>query len=200
MIFQYKFEHDIKKINSLIKFKKLDILDFGCGIGNWPQDIFKYKSIKKITLYDSNKKLKKVLQKKYMSKKINIDFEYRNIIKINSFNLIIFSSVIQYISKNKLKKIIKDLTKNKKQLVILITDIPYIPRILEFLFLPMFNLKRFFYILKLCFSKKYIKLNYFLYKLDDFEELQNIFDIKRILNLHDLKILRYSVILSLKNN
>ena len=114
--------------------------------------------------------------------------------------MIIFSSVIQYISKNKLKKIIKDLKKNKKQLVILITDIPYIPRILEFLFLPMFNLKRFFYILKHCFSKKYIKLNYFLYKLDDFEELRNIFDIKRILNLHDLKILRYSVILSLKNN
>ena len=59
MIFQYKYEFDVKKIQKLVKFKKLKILDFGCGIGNWSASNVNSNAIKQITLYDNDKNLKK---------------------------------------------------------------------------------------------------------------------------------------------
>ena len=35
MIFNYKFNIDLKKISSHVNSKKIKVLDFGCGNGIW---------------------------------------------------------------------------------------------------------------------------------------------------------------------
>jgi 2-polyprenyl-3-methyl-5-hydroxy-6-metoxy-1,4-benzoquinol methylase len=197
MIFHYNYPINISKITRITKLKKLEILDFGCGIGNWiPHDV-NLKKIKKIILYDNNPNLKKLLKKKYSNKKFHIEFNYKNIIK-KKFNVVIFSSVIQYIPAQRLKKIINDLEKNKKKLFIIFTDVPYLSRILEFSLLPFFNLKRFIYVLKIIFLSEYKKINFFIYKKNSFNIFKSKFNLIFSKNLHDLKFLRYSLIMRLK--
>ena len=81
MIFQYKYELKLSQLLKFINFKKLNILDFGCGIGNWSAKDIKSQIVEKITLYDKNKKLIKNLKKKYSNKKVNINFNYKNLKK-----------------------------------------------------------------------------------------------------------------------
>ena len=64
MIFKYNFTFDIQSIESLIKTRNLKILDYGCGTGTWSKNSLAKSSVKKITLYDKNKKLIKILKKK----------------------------------------------------------------------------------------------------------------------------------------
>ena len=64
--------------------------------------------------------------------------------------------------------------------------------------LPLFNLKRFFFVTSLLFSSQYNDLNYFLYKKKDFRNYKKKFKIRFIKNFHDLKFLRYGVIMKLK--
>ena len=126
-----------------------------------------------------------------------VNFNFNAICKKNDYNLIIFSSVIQYIPQSRLKKIIDVLCKNKKVSVIF-SDVPFLPRIVEFFFIPLFNIKRFFFILSLIFSRKYIKTNFFLYQKKDFDCFKKKFKVVFVRNLHDLKFLRYSVIMKPK--
>jgi 2-polyprenyl-3-methyl-5-hydroxy-6-metoxy-1,4-benzoquinol methylase len=197
MIFQYRYEFDVKKIQKLVKFKKLKILDFGCGIGNWSTSNINSNTIKQITLYDIDKNLEKFLRNKYLDKKVNINFNYKKIISRKDYNIIIFSSVIQYIPMKKLYKIVGDLVKNKKITIVFI-DIPYLPRLLEFFLLPFLNIKRFLFTLRLLFSKKYKQMNYFYYQKKDFLIFKRRFKLKFIRNLHDIKYLRYSLIMQSK--
>jgi 2-polyprenyl-3-methyl-5-hydroxy-6-metoxy-1,4-benzoquinol methylase len=181
---------------NLISIKKLEILDFGCGNGVWELNKINNKRIKKIVLYDKNKKLLPKLRKKYKNIKIKINFNFNSLVNNKKYNLIIFSSVIQYIRKSDFIKIIEKITKNKKnKIFIAIIDIPFLPRPLEFILMPFFNLRRFFYVLKIFFLKKYKKLDYYTYKKNDFNSLKKKFKIKYIRNLHDLIYLRYSLIL-----
>ncbi len=199
MIFQYKYELKLSQLLKFINFKKLNILDFGCGIGNWGIKDIKSQIIEKITLYDKNEKLIKNLKKKYNNKKVNINFNYKNLKKKNNFNLILFSSVIQYLSLKQLKRIIHDFSKNNKDnLVIIITDIPSVSRFIEFILLPFLNTKRFIFVLSLIFSREYKKIDFFSYKKDHFKVFEDKFNIKYIKNLHDLKFLRYSLVMRLK--
>ena len=85
MILQYNYENRIKKLLQLVNLRNLYILAFGCGIGNWNEKDINFHSIKKITLYDKNLKLAKFLKKKYNSKKINITFNYKEILKKKEF-------------------------------------------------------------------------------------------------------------------
>ena len=197
MIFHYNYPINISKISHFVKLKKLKILDFGCGIGNWNLKDANLKKIKKIILYDKNLALKKLLKKKYNGKKFSIEFNYKKI-KKKKFNIVIFSSVIQYIPKNQLKKIIDDLIKSKKELFIIFTDVPYFPRIVEFLLMPFFNLKRFIYVFKLIFLSDYKKMRFFIYRKDNFNIFRKKFDLIFLSNLHDLKFLRYSLVMKLK--
>ena len=95
--------------------------------------------------------------------------------------------------------IIEKLTKNKKALIV-ISDIPFLPKFIEFLLLPFFNIKRFFFVLTLIFSKKYKNMNYYTYAKKDFNYLKKKYKIKLISNLHDLNKLRYALVLKPKNN
>ena len=202
MIFKYNSIFNIKLIQNLTKIKQLKILDLGCGIGVWSQNNLKNKNIKKIILYDKNKKLIQILKKKYIQKKIEINFNFKDIIKKKSYNLVIISSVIQYMSIIKFKKLIDSITQNnqkpKKKLFIIITDIPILPRPLEFLLMPLFNLKRFFFTTRMIFNSEYKKLDFYLHKKSEFEFLKKRFNVLYAQNINDLKYLRYSLVLNLK--
>ena len=198
MIFKYNSSLDIKQIQTFTKISQLKILDFGCGIGVWSQKNLKNKKIKKITLYDKNKKLIKILKKKYSQKKIEVNFNLKDIMRRKNYNLIIISSVIQYMSIEKFKKLIEIIGKSKKKLFIIIADIPILPRPLEFVLMPFFNLKRFIFVLKMIFSSKYKKINFYLHRKEDFYFLKKKFNILYTQNIHDLKYLRYSLILKSK--
>ena len=198
MIFNYNSRINFHRLLNLINIKKLEILDFGCGRGIWLEKALKNKKLNKIVLYDKNIKLIPTLKRKYSSRKIKINFDLKNILKKEDFNLIIFSSVIQYMKKDYLEKLIRDLVRNKKKLFIVITDIPFLPRPFELLLMPFLNLKRFLYVLQFIFLKDYKKLNYQTYKKDDFKFLKNKFKLKFTSNFHDLNYLRYSLILELK--
>ena len=198
MIFNYNSRINFHRLLNLINIKKLEILDFGCGRGIWLEKALKNKKLNKIVLYDENIKLIPILKKKYSSRKIKINFNLKNILEKEDFNLIIFSSVIQYMKKDYLEKLIRNLVKNKKKLFIVIIDIPFLPRPFELLLMPFLNLKRFLYVLQFIFLKDYKKLNYQTYKKDDFKFLKNKFKLKFTSNFHDLDYLRYSLILELK--
>ena len=198
MIFNYNSRINFHRLLNLINIKKLEILDFGCGRGIWLEKALKNKKLNKIVLYDENIKLIPILKKKYSSRKIKINFNLKNILEKEDFNLIIFSSVIQYMKKDYLEKLIRNLVKNKKKLFIVIIDIPFLPRPFELLLMPFLNLKRFLYVLQFIFLKDYKKLNYQTYKKDDFKFLKNKFKLKFTSNFHDLNYLRYSLILELK--
>ena len=85
----------------------------------------------------------KILKEKYNQKKVEINFNFKDIIRKRNYNLVIISSVIQYISIIKFKKLIEIISKSKKKrkekLFIIITDIPIFPRPFEFVLMPFFN-------------------------------------------------------------
>tara|TARA_B100000029_G_C17473233_1_gene922727 strand:+ start:466 stop:1062 length:597 start_codon:yes stop_codon:yes gene_type:complete len=197
MVFDYEYILKIKKIIKLFKLKNLEILDYGCGKGVWSlEEIESTNELKKVILFDNNQKLIPFLKKKYKSEKVEVIFDLKKIVEKN-YNIIIFSSVIQYIDPNELKKIIYQLSSNKKDILILLSDIPFLPRYIELFLTPFFNLKRFFFIIKLIFSNEYKKLNYFTYEKRYFEVFEKNFKVTYEKNLHDLKFLRYSIILKI---
>ena len=202
MIFKYNSFLNIKLIQNLVRTKNLKILDFGCGTGVWSQNNLKNKNIKNIILYDKNKKLIKILKKKYSQKKVKINFSLKSIIKKKNYNLVIISSVIQYMSIAEFKKIINLIAQNKRKqkrnFHIIITDIPVLPRPLEFILIPFFNIKRFLFFLSVIFNHDYKKLKFYLHEKKDFSFLKNKFKIIFTKNIHDLKYLRYSIVLKLK--
>jgi len=197
MIFDYEYILKIKKIIKLFKLKNLEILDYGCGKGIWSlEEIENTNELKKVILFDNNQKLIPFLKKKYKSEKVEVNFDLKKIVEKN-YNIIIFSSIIQYIDPNELKKIIYQLSLNKKNILIILSDIPFLPRYIELFLTPFFNLKRFFFIIKLIFSSEYKKLNYFTYERRYFEVFEKNFKVTCEKNLHDLKFLRYSIILKM---
>jgi 2-polyprenyl-3-methyl-5-hydroxy-6-metoxy-1,4-benzoquinol methylase len=202
VIFNYTEQIDLNFIKKFTKLNKLQVLDFGCGLGVWSKKILKDKSLQKIVLYDVNKKIIEKVKKKYNVKKIHVSSNFNQIVDKKKFNLVIMSSVIQYIHKDKLKKIIKKISNNcpkkNKDFYIFIIDIPRFFRSFEFILLPFFDFKRFLFVTKLLNNKGYKKIKYHLHDENSFSFLYKNFHITKTKNLLNLKFLRYSLILKLK--
>jgi 2-polyprenyl-3-methyl-5-hydroxy-6-metoxy-1,4-benzoquinol methylase len=186
------------KFTNIVNKKKLNILDYGCGVGIWSKEDIKNKDFKKITLFDKNKKLINFLTIKYNNKKIEINFDKKKILNKKNYDLVIFSSVIQYMSKDEIKLILKKLKKNSSKTTYLMIDIPKYHRIVEYMLLPFFNIKRFLFSTGLIFNKEYKKIKRYHHQLKDFDFLKKNYEIKKISNLYDVKFLRYTLVITEK--
>ena len=69
MIFNYTEQIDLNFIKKFTKLNKLQVLDFGCGLGVWSKNNLKDKSLKKVVLYDINKKIIEKVKKNTIQKK-----------------------------------------------------------------------------------------------------------------------------------
>ena len=186
------------KFANIVNKKKLNILDYGCGVGIWSKEDIKNKDFKKITLFDKNKKLINFLTKKYNNRKIEINFDKKKILSKKNYDLVIFSSVIQYMSKDEIKLILKRLKKNPSKTTYLMIDIPKYHRIVEYMLLPFFNIKRFLFSTGLIFNKEYKRIKRYHHQLKDFDFLKKNYEIKKISNLYDVKFLRYTLVITEK--
>lgn len=199
-IFKYFGKLQTGKFLKIAGKKKLNILDFGCGVGTWSNNDLGNSSFKKITLYDKNKKLLNFLKEKYKNKKVEINFNKKKIIRNSKkYDLVIFSSVVQYMNKNEFKKILIDFEKKSKKITFLIIDIPKYPGFIEFILLPFFNIKRFFFSVNLIFNNQYKKTKRYNHNFESYDFIKNKFKIEKIENLYDLRFLRYTLVIKKRN-
>lgn len=187
----YYFSKNLKKFlkRNNLNFKKLIVLDYGCGNCL----LHKYIKFKKIYLFDPNFYMYKIDSiKNYLLLKNKK--EVLNIKK--KFDLVILNSVIQYINPIEIKKLILKLeNKIKKNGLILISDIPKKARVLE-----IFDTNNFFLILKLMvyfkFNQNYLKNSFNYYKKNFFIE-QNKYSKKKYVFLKNFNLIksRYSLLI-----
>jgi 2-polyprenyl-3-methyl-5-hydroxy-6-metoxy-1,4-benzoquinol methylase len=198
-IFKYFSRLDTVTIAKIINKKKINVLDYGCGVGTWTKKDLINKSFNKITLYDKNQKLYNYLKEKYKNRKVLINFNKNKVLENNkNYDLVVLSSVAQYLSKNELRKILNKLKNRSKKTVYLIIDIPKFPNYIEFILLPFFNIKRFFFSLSLIFNAEYKKIKIYNHNYKSYKFLKKQYKIKRISNLYDLKFLRYTLMIEAK--
>ncbi len=197
-IFKYFSKLQTDKFKNIVKKNKLHLLDYGCGVGTWSKEDIKNNSFSRITLFDKNKKLISYLKKKYNYNKVKINFNKKKIYKNNNYDLIILSSVVQYMSAKEFKKTLINFRKRTKKNTFLIIDIPRFPMAIEFLLLPFFNLKRFLFSISLIFNKEYKKTKKYYHNFNNYNFLHKNYKIRNISNLYDLKFLRYTMIIKEK--
>lgn len=190
------FHYDPSRIDSkrfLSNFnikKKYYILDYGCGVGVWNNNLLSKKFIKKIFLYDPDQGCLKICKHKYLNQKkifyISNKKELKKILKYKKLNFILLNSVIQYISPRKIMTLLinfKNNFKNKK-FKIIIADVPKFNRIIEFILLFFFDFIRFYHALKLILKFKNYKRNTFYYKNLNIEYLKKNFNLSKIENIN----------------
>ncbi len=168
-----------KRFRNFLVSKKNIILDYGAGIGVWDINKINVK-IKNIFLYDPNPKAIKVAKKKYNKNKVNI---------------ILLNSVIQYIPRKKLNKMLI-LFKKKfrvRHWKIIITDVPIHSRFIEIILLMLFDLSRFWHAIQLIFNKDYYSTSFYKDNLD-LKYLKKEFNITSFKNLNFFKF-RKTIIL-----
>ena len=115
-------------------------------------------------------------------------------------NLIIFSSVIQYMNDNELNKIFYKIIKiyKNKKICVFINDHPLKNRIIELLYLLFLNLDRFFYSISLVFRPKYLMTKYYFHNIYEKKYIVNNFEIKKIGFSKKMKNLRGKFVLVLR--
>jgi len=193
-LFQYNYNlldfEDILKIKKISKIKKINVLDFGCGNGSWDQKKIN-KAINSIYFYDKNKNLISSLKNKYNSKKIFFEFNKNRIFK-KKINLIVLSSVIQYMSDRELHMIFSKIFKvyKNKKIYIFINDHPIKHRLVELFVLPFINLKKFMFSISLIFKIKYLMTKYYSHNIHSKKYIINNFIIKDMGFISDMKYLR----------
>ena len=204
-IFQTNYElfnlKDLYNIKKRFKIKKLSILDYGCGRAIHFDNKIDTSLIDSVYLYDKNKRLKTYLKKKFRNrKKIFVNFN-KNQVFNGKINLIIFSSVIQYIEDKELEEIFIQIVKKykKKKIYIFLNDIPTKNRFIEFLFLPLIDFKKFLYSLTLIFNRNYLNLKFYLHDIKKKIYITDHFSIKNLGYTSNSKYFRERYLLELNN-
>ena len=180
-----------------LKKKNLTILDFGCGTGIWNQAGGGHK----IYLYDKNKLASKHAKKKHHSDKnfiiINSLKEIQNLQK--KIDIVLLNSVIQYIDKDSLEKLLLNFDKSlKKNYKIIINDVPKYSRLVELCSILFLNPKRLLGALYIIINfSDYIKSHKFYLKNLDISFLKKNFKFKKVENFNKFR-LRYCYILEKK--
>jgi hypothetical protein len=163
------------------------VLDYGCGEGVWSSSV-----VKKVYLYDKNKKLIPFLKKKYRKNNFYI-------LKKPIFNKEIFlsNSVIQYINDKNLYSLKKKII--NKFNIIIFSDIPKYPRIIEGFISIIFNPQRLMLALYYFFNHEYRKLGFYYRSLDKIVSLlDKYYNFQVIENLTAEKITRYTIVFKKK--
>jgi hypothetical protein len=163
------------------------ILDYGCGKGVWSSSV-----VKKFYLYDKNKKLIPFLKKKYSKSNFYI-------LKKPIFNKEVFlsNSVIQYIDDKNLHLLKKKII--DKFNIIIFSDIPKYPRIIEGIISIIFNPQRLLLALYYFFNHEYRKLGFYYRSFDKIVSVLNkYYNIQIIENLTEEKITRYTIVFKKK--
>jgi len=163
------------------------ILDYGCGEGVWSSSI-----VKKVYLYDKNKKLIPFLKKKYTKNNFFI-------LKKPIFNKEVFlsNSVIQYIDDKNLYSLKKKII--DKFNIIVFSDIPKYPRIIEGIISIIFNPRRLLLALYYLFNYEYRKLGFYYRSIDKIiSVLSETYNFRIIENLTGEKFTRYTIVFKKK--
>ena len=187
----FKKESDIVKIwnQTIVKnlknsglIKKTDnILDYGCGLGTWDNEasnngIF----FNKLYLYDKNSEIRGQCKKNYPNHTVVNDISSEL-----DVNLIFSNSVIQYIEINDLKKLFERFnTMLKKDEMIIISDIPRYPRVLECILTFFSNFDLFKTQVKQFLKPEYRKTDFYRHSIEDLETItKNHFRLTKIKNI-----------------
>ena len=187
----FKKESDIVKIwnQTIVKnlknsglIKKTDnILDYGCGLGTWDNEasnngIF----FNKLYLYDKNSAIRGQCKKNYPNHTVVNDISSEL-----DVNLIFSNSVIQYIEINDLKKLFERFnTMLKKDEMIIISDIPRYPRVLECILTFFSNFDLFKTQVKQFLKPEYRKTDFYRHSIEDLETItKNHFRLTKIKNI-----------------
>lgn len=181
------------QISGLIK-KDDDVLDFGCGIGIWdPKKLPSF--FHDLYLYDENIKNFEICKKKYPHYNI-----LNNLNDNLQVNVIFLNSVIQYIDANNLKKLFDKFDSIlKNDGIVIISDIPKYPRILEYVLTFFSNFNLFKLQTKQLLRKSYRKTIFYNHSFDNLIFLsKKKFRSNKNKNF-DINSNRYSIILK-KNN
>jgi hypothetical protein len=181
-----KTNFDEKRFLNIIKNYK-SILDYGCGEGVWSR-----LTLKKIYLYDKNVRLIPILKKKYNLKNFYI-------LKKPIFNKEVFllNSVIQYIDHKNLYSLKKKII--DKFNIIIFSDIPKYPRIIEGIISILFNPQRLLLALYYFFNHEYRKFGFYYRSFDKIVSvLDKYYNFQVIKNLTEEKITRYTIVFKKK--
>lgn len=177
-----------KKFLKLIKNHNY-VLDFGCGTGTIQTNK------KKIYLYDNNLKVQKYLKKKYKSLG-NYHILRKPLFK--RIEVVLFNSVIQYISEKEFIKICNKIIKNKINTIIF-SDVTKFPRYIEALILFLNNPIKLLKPAKYLFYSEYLKYNYY-FRSQDKLILRFIkhYNVRILENLNSNKLSRYTILFKIK--
>lgn len=177
-----------KKFLKLIKNHNY-VLDFGCGTGTIQTNK------KKIYLYDNNFEVQKYLKKKYK----NLD-NYHILRKplFKRIEVVLFNSVIQYISEKEFIKISNKIIKNKINTIIF-SDVTKFPRYIEALILFLNNPIKLLKPAKYLFCSEYLKYNYY-FRSQDKLILRFIkhYNVRILENLNGNKLSRFTILFKIK--
>jgi ubiquinone/menaquinone biosynthesis C-methylase UbiE len=205
-IFKEKENEYIKLVNKKIVdnlknsgfIKKNDsVLDFGCGTGIWEsskkgEDMF----FCELYLFDINPKNREYCNKKY-PKHVVLD-ELKQDLKVN---VIFVNSIIQYIEKKELKKLlIKFHSILKKDGIIIISDIPKYSRVIEFILTFFVDFKLFKIQTKQALNSNYRKTEFFKHSIKELISISNGNFQSKIFQNMDNNTNRISLILKTKND
>ena len=191
--FFYKTNFNFKRFLSYLPDKQNILLDFGCGDGIYSKEILSHKKIKLIYMTDKNKKLRLFIKKKYRNNKKIIWTDTLH----KKYKVVLLNSVSQYLKIIEYKTLINFFFR-KKVKIIVISDIPKFPRIVESIILLLTNPIHLFMGLSYLRNKNYLKMGYYFKNKETLKIKNNDYSYAVVDNLTSNLFSRYTMVIKKK--